>query len=134
MTDGGKMYSNLVFAPGARKHSQKRERLSGFGTGHHTRESFYNEELRAGRSPIDPNAIFDGNYALLIFAKGQFNDAGLVRNMPVNDREIFFFHRTRFPQLAKFTSSRRIFRHESHAARFAIETINNATGAIRPQI
>lgn len=94
------------------------------------KESFFDPKVGLGRGAIGPDAIFNGNAAVEVFAKGSI-DAPLLRcDVAVDDGYIFFVDFPGFPNAAKIAGCSRVFGNDHEAGGFAIQAVDEV-GCIR---
>ncbi len=110
--------ADLMLAAGARNDSQQREIFF------FARKSPPDKKFRLRRRAAGTHAIFDDDAAGFILAERRVNQAVVFAQMAVDDGQIFFFNRAAFENFSQLTCDNGIFRDDDHAARFAVETID----------
>ena len=110
--------ADLMFAAGMRHDSQQRK--SSFNA----LKFLPDPKFRLRRRAVGTHAIFDGDDTVFIFAERRVNQTVIVAQVAVDDGEIFFFNGAAFQNFPKFTRNIGIFRHDDHAAGFAVETVD----------
>ena len=77
-----------------------------------------------GGGAVGADTIFDHDAALFIFSERAVKD-GMVGGGPaVDEGEVFFRDGAGFPSAAEFAGGGGVFGNDDHAARFAVETVD----------
>jgi hypothetical protein len=117
MADMREMDADLMFASGARNDSQQREI---FFLAH---KSSLDKKFRLRRR-ARPDTIFYRDNATLVFAERRVYHPLLCRDVAVDDGEIFFPDGATFENFSEFTGDFGIFCDQNHAARLAVEPVD----------
>ena len=123
MADVRQVNPDLMFAPGLGNDTKQSEPGGGGAAGQRLFKPALDGKLSPGGESIGPHAIFHGNAAALVFAKGELNYAGFLSQMPVHNSEVLLLDLAIFPKAAQFAGGVIRFGNDGHSAGFAIEPI-----------
>jgi len=136
----GQVNANLVFATRVRSDHEEGRRYGDLPTHGRSREGtignsscsgttrpptlFAVPEFGLGGSTIEPDTVFDGNLAGIVFAEWCVDDAVVVANKAVDEGDIVFFDLAVFPNSPQFASGGFGFGNEGDAAGFAVKSVD----------
>ncbi len=84
----------------------------------------FDPEFSLCSGTVSAHAVFDGDNAVFVLAQRRVNEAVILAHVAVDDGEVFFFNRAAFQNFSEFARDDGIFRHDDHAAGFAVETVD----------
>ena len=124
MAEVGEVEAELMFAAGERAKAQEGERqMRDAGCGM-LGKPFLHDKFRLRGGAIGTDAVFDGDAAVDVLAERGVNEAGVRRDVAVDEGEVCFLDGAGFPDLAQFAGSELVFGEEHDAGGFAIEAVD----------
>ncbi len=94
----------------------------------------FHPELRQGAGAIAANAMFHGDLAAFVLAQRQIDASRILPHRAVDNGQIYLFDGAAFPKFAQLPGGQRAFGSKNHAARFAVEPVDQVRRPLRAQI
>jgi len=128
MSDMREVNADLMFATGARNHTEQRERSA-----HPIKPSFHGE-FGSRRCAVRAHTIFDRNFARFVLSERRVNFTVFLAHVPVDKGDIFLFHRPALPDFPKLSRRIGILGYHGYATRFPIEPVDQMRLRVWPKM